>query len=99
MEEKASNTKNKRKRRKKGKKKANEWANKCMYAELLEMREDTLYTSSWDIGGAPQHDGLPDDLETAWVGVGPLPAGKRCLAVTMHGAGENLTGQLCFPFG
>ncbi|KAH8120349.1 hypothetical protein DFH11DRAFT_1559670 [Phellopilus nigrolimitatus] len=60
-----------------------------MYAELLEMREDTLWTNSWDAGGAPQHDGLPDDLETSWVGLAPVPVGKRCLAVTMQSAGVS----------
>ncbi|KAL5495240.1 hypothetical protein ACEPAI_703 [Sanghuangporus weigelae] len=79
--------KKKKKRKGRGKKKPSKWANKCMYAELLEMREDTLWTESFDIGAASIHDGLPDDLETAWVGLAPVPVGKRCLAVTMQSAG------------
>lgn len=95
VDENASAAKNRKRRRKRGKKKPSDWANKCMYAELLEMREDTLYTNSWDnIGQAPLHDGIPDDLETAWVGLGPLPVGKRCLAVTMQGTSINWKG-LC----
>ncbi|KAL5534214.1 hypothetical protein ACEPAG_676 [Sanghuangporus baumii] len=80
-------SRNKKKRKGRGKKKPSKWANKCMYAELLEMREDTLWTESFDIGAASTHDGLPDDLETAWVGLAPVPVGKRCLAVTMQSAG------------
>ncbi|KDQ60325.1 hypothetical protein JAAARDRAFT_191717 [Jaapia argillacea MUCL 33604] len=56
--------------------KPNKWADKCMYAELLEMKEDDPWT-----------DGLPHDLETGWVAVAPVPVGKRCLAVTHHAAG------------
>ncbi|KAL5535549.1 hypothetical protein ACEPAF_3643 [Sanghuangporus sanghuang] len=79
-------SKKKKKRKRRGKK-PGKWANKCMYAELLEMRGDTLWTESLDIGAASIHDGLPDDLETAWVGLAPVPVGKRCLAVTMQSAG------------
>lgn len=84
---------NKKRRKGRGKKKPSKWANKCMYAELLEMREDSLWTESFEIGSAPIHDGLPDDLETAWVGVAPVPVGKRCLAVTMQGAGLSGVGE------
>ncbi|KAK7451025.1 hypothetical protein VKT23_012700 [Stygiomarasmius scandens] len=83
-------------RRKKGKKKRvkerkdrdkpNEWADKCMYAELLEMNEDDPLAISVDGSGA---DGLPEDLETAWVAVAPVPVGKRCLAITRDSSGYN----------
>lgn len=49
-----------------------------MYAELLEMSEDDPWS---DV------DGLPDNLETGWVAVGPVPVGKRCLAVTHQSSG------------
>lgn len=52
-----------------------------MYAELLEMASE----DPWD-------DGLPVDLESAWVAVGPVPVGKRCLAVTQQTAGVGGTG-------
>lgn len=56
------------------------WADKCMYAELLEMIEDAEIIM-------PIHDGIPEDIETGWVAVTPVPAGKRCLAVTHHTSG------------
>ncbi|KAI0077622.1 hypothetical protein K474DRAFT_1661558 [Panus rudis PR-1116 ss-1] len=72
--------KGKNKRKGKGRSKAkgsppkpSKWADKCMYAELLEMNEEP---------GSMQGDGIPDDLETGWVTVAPIPVGKRCLAVT-----------------
>ncbi|THU77041.1 hypothetical protein K435DRAFT_974126 [Dendrothele bispora CBS 962.96] len=34
-------------------------------------------------------DGLPDDLETAWIAVAPVPVGKRCLAITRDSSGYN----------
>ena len=75
-------------RRKKGtkssNKKASPWANKCMYAELLEMQE----TDQW--GG--DDDKLPNDLETGWVALAPVPVGKRCLAVSHQGGGTTGTG-------
>ncbi|KAH9941286.1 uncharacterized protein BXZ73DRAFT_75239 [Epithele typhae] len=58
--------------------KPNKWADKCMYAELLEMDE-----SLGGIGG----DGIPDDIETAFVALAPVPVGKRCLAVTHQASG------------
>ena len=61
------------------KKKASPWANKCMYAELLEMQETDLWA-----GG---EDGLPSDLETGWVALAPVPVGKRCLAISHQGGG------------
>ncbi|TFK47555.1 hypothetical protein OE88DRAFT_1665745 [Heliocybe sulcata] len=71
----------KKKHRKRKKRKANKWADKCMYAELLEMVED----SAWS-------DGLPADLETGWVAVAPVPVGKRCLAVTHQSPGYPNAG-------
>ena len=76
-------TSSKRKGRKKGTKPSNKktspWADKCMYAELLEMQETELWT-----GG---EDGLPSDLETGWVALAPVPVGKRCLAISHQGGG------------
>ncbi|KAJ7931192.1 hypothetical protein B0H13DRAFT_1594531 [Mycena leptocephala] len=77
----------KRKKRKPKSKKENftansKWAEQCMYAELLEMNED----NTWGISDSSA-DGLPEDLETAWVAVAPVPVGKRCLAVTDQSLG------------
>ena len=71
-------------------KKTSTWANKCMYAELLEMQE----TESWTGG----NDGLPSDLETGWVALAPVPVGKRCLAISHQGGGTIGAGALtnCF---
>ncbi|KAI0764769.1 hypothetical protein C8Q74DRAFT_1283857 [Fomes fomentarius] len=60
--------------------KPSKWADKCMYAELLEMK-DGFYSSG------SVHDGIPDDIETGWVAVTPIPVGKRCLAVTHQTSG------------
>ncbi|KAF8558204.1 hypothetical protein OG21DRAFT_1494240 [Imleria badia] len=68
-------SKNKRKRAKKPSK----WANQCMYAELLEMKEEP---GLWDDQSNDADDGLPSDLERSWVAVAPVPTGKRCLAIT-----------------
>lgn len=57
----------------------NKWADKCMYAELLEMTEDT---NMKDFDDGVDADGLPSDIETAWVALTPVPLGKRCLAIT-----------------
>ncbi|KAI8986774.1 hypothetical protein BD414DRAFT_515019 [Trametes punicea] len=67
---------------KSGKKSAkpSKWADKCMYAELLEMNEGFDSTSNLA-------DGIPDDIETGWVAVTPVPVGKRCLAVTHQTSG------------
>ncbi|KZP28165.1 hypothetical protein FIBSPDRAFT_917757, partial [Athelia psychrophila] len=78
--------KNKKKSRKKKRGKAeggkpSKWADKCMYAELLEMRGDDAWHAA--SGG----DGLPADLESGWVAVAPVPVGKRCLAVTHQSSG------------
>ena len=60
--------------------KPSKWADKCMYAELLEMKE------GFDASGRVD-DGIPDDIETGWVAVTPIPVGKRCLAVTHQASG------------
>lgn len=73
--------KNKRKRTKA---KPSKWADKCMYAELLEMNDEAHL---WDNQSDDANDGLPRDLEAAWVAVAPVPAGKRCLAITHQSAG------------
>jgi snurportin-1 len=73
-----------KKRRKRVRAKASKWADKCMYAELLEMSEEAHL---WDNESGNAIDGLPRDLEAAWVAVAPVPAGKRCLAVTHQSAG------------
>ena len=61
------------------------WANKCMYAELLEMQETDLWP-----GG---EDGLPSDLESGWVALAPVPLGKRCLAISHQGGGMIGVGR------
>ena len=80
----APSTKRKGKRKKATKasnKKTSPWADKCMYAELLEMHESE---DLWAGGG---DDGLPGDLETGWVALAPVPVGKRCLAISHQGGG------------
>ena len=89
-----SKAKTKKKMKSKGKKKASNWANKCMYAELLEMREDPIWPDGFNERFHDIQDGLPDDLETSWVGLAPIPIGKRCLAVTMQSGGESGIGNL-----
>jgi len=73
----------KSKKKRKNNNKPNTWADKCMYAELLEMISDDPWPSSVDA----LNDGLPNDLESGWVAVGPVPVGKRCLAVTHQSSG------------
>ncbi|KAG8213084.1 hypothetical protein J3R82DRAFT_11479 [Butyriboletus roseoflavus] len=68
-------SKNKRRRAKKPSK----WENRCMYAELLEMKEEP---GLWSDHSDDADDGLPSDLERSWVAVAPVPIGKRCLAIT-----------------
>ncbi|CAL1709262.1 unnamed protein product [Somion occarium] len=58
--------------------KPSKWADRCMYAELLEMPDESETFHG---------DGVPDDLETGWVALAPVPTGKRCLAVTHATAG------------
>ena len=81
-----SKRKGKKKGTKPSDKKTSPWANKCMYAELLEMQETDLWT-----GG---DDGLPNDLETGWVALAPVPVGKRCLAISHQGGGTIGAGTL-----
>lgn len=66
--------------------KPSKWADKCMYAELLEMKENS------DVMGEFA-DGVPDDIETGWVAVTPVPVGKRCLAVTHQTSGIAGVGE------
>ncbi|KAG7092074.1 hypothetical protein E1B28_008454 [Marasmius oreades] len=61
------------------------WADKCMYAELLEMNDVDTWVQS-----QRADDGLPDDLETGWVAVGPVPVGKRCLAISRDSSGNGV---------
>ncbi|PIL27346.1 hypothetical protein GSI_10493 [Ganoderma sinense ZZ0214-1] len=61
--------------------KPSKWADKCMYAELLEMKEGGFDAS------ADLRDGIPEDIETGWVAVTPVPSGKRCIAVTHQTSG------------
>ncbi|KAF8837412.1 hypothetical protein BDN67DRAFT_1013886 [Paxillus ammoniavirescens] len=70
-------------KRKRTKAKPSKWADKCMYAELLEMKEEM---SPWDEHANHADDGLPSDLENGWVAVAPVPTGKRCLAITHQSA-------------
>ncbi|KAG8695842.1 hypothetical protein FRC08_007530 [Ceratobasidium sp. 394] len=72
---KAVNSKPKGKSKKSKQRKATKWADKCMYAELLEMRDTG---DTWASGD----DGLPMDLEQEWVALAPVPKGKRCIAVS-----------------
>ncbi len=74
-----------------GVKKPSKWADKCMYAELLEMVDPCV--SPFDSGDQTPGDGLPTDLETGWVAVGPVPVGKRCLAVTYQSSGVAGVGE------
>ena len=72
-------------------KKVSRWANKCMYAELLEMHDGTteipLLMNGFD-------DGIPDDLETGYIAIAPIPIGKRCLLVTQQSSGVSGSGMI-----
>lgn len=61
------------------------WADKCMYAELLEMKPEAVWEQV--------DDGLPNDLEFGWIAVGGVPVGKRCLAVTYQSSGIAGSGE------
>jgi len=50
------------------------------------MKDDPLYDASTG------DDGLPPDLDTAWVALGPVPRGKRCLAVANQS--PNVSGTV-----
>jgi snurportin-1 len=86
-------TKKKTKRKnKKRSSKTSKWADKCMYAELLEMSAD----APWCSPDGTVNDGLPNDLESAWVAVAPVPVGKRCLAITHQSSGvAGVGGSVC----
>lgn len=85
-----------RQRAGKGKaRKISPWADKCMYAELLEMRDVESHTSGSMASGDESVDGLPEDLEDGWVAVAPVPKGKRCLAVAHQGSGTVGLGECC----
>jgi snurportin-1 len=73
------------------------YANICMFAELLELRDDDITTwsgddmsmdaySSLSATASDQRRTLPPDLETGWVALAPIPVGKRCLAVSQQSA-------------
>ena len=82
--------KKRNKKKSKNKNKPSKWADQCMYAELLEMTSDDPY---WSANGSNEdHDPLPNDLESGWVAVAPVPVGKRCLVVTHQAAGRGGTG-------
>ena len=69
-------------------KKTNQWADRCMYAELLELNHGLALDPQIDV-----EDGLPDDLDTdAWIAISGVPVGKRCLAVTYASSGIMGTG-------
>jgi len=69
------------------------------YSDLA--MDDHEYPSP-GIANTSEHpqDGLPSDIETAWVAVAPVPVGKRCLAVTHQssssggGGGQGPQGTL-----
>ena len=68
--------------------KRNQWADRCMYAELLELNPGPALSPQIDV-----EDGLPDDLDTgAWIAISGVPVGKRCLAVTYTSSGIAGTG-------
>ena len=85
--QKETKTKTKKKNKKRSSK-TSKWADKCMYAELLEMSAD----APWCSPDGTVNDGLPNDLESAWVAVAPVPVGKRCLAVTHRSSGVAEVG-------
>ena len=90
--EKDTKKKTKRKNKKRSGK-PSKWADKCMYAELLEMSAD----APWCSPDGAVNDGLPNDLESAWVAVAPVPVGKRCLAVTHQSSGVAGVGESLVP--
>lgn len=84
-----------KKKRKNRNNKTSKWADKCMYAELLEMTSEDPWSTI-----DSNNDGLPSDLESGWVAVGPVPVGKRCLAVTHQSsgiAGAGMSLHKAFP--
>ncbi|EIW77125.1 hypothetical protein CONPUDRAFT_168140 [Coniophora puteana RWD-64-598 SS2] len=84
----STNSNRKRKqRRKKTKNQQSKWADRCMYAELLELKDDNTWESIEGEESEETLDGLPRDLEGGWVAVAPVPVGKRCLAITHQSTG------------
>jgi hypothetical protein len=79
--------------------KRNQWADRCMYAELLELNPGPALNPQLDV-----EDGLPDDLDTeTWIAISGVPVGKRCLAVTytssgIAGTGTNFSNHLSCRF-
>ncbi|KAF8582568.1 hypothetical protein K439DRAFT_1653773 [Ramaria rubella] len=71
------------------------FANKIMYAELLEMKDDQMLVVDGN-GGHVGSDGLPIDLDTNWVALAPVPQGKRCLAVSNQSS--NIPGTVTNTF-
>jgi snurportin-1 len=65
--------------------KQSKYAEKCMYAELLELGGDSdkLRTNA-----------LPPDLQVKWIALSPVPKGKRCLAVAHMSHGNPGSGQI-----
>jgi len=61
-----------------------------MYAELLEMKDGGLWNGVMEEGA---QGGLPEDLQTGWVAVAPIPVGKRCLAISHQGSGTIGVGE------
>ncbi|KAJ3919296.1 hypothetical protein F5877DRAFT_78184 [Lentinula edodes] len=78
-------------KKKKGRKRSSsnaQWADKIMYAELLEMSDSDVAASTMYLDNNG-FDGLPPNLHTSWVALSPVPIGKRCLAITRDGPGRN----------
>ncbi|KDQ06332.1 hypothetical protein BOTBODRAFT_39672 [Botryobasidium botryosum FD-172 SS1] len=74
------------------------YANRCMYAELLEfLAPPDAMAMHGDGGGDTIADGLPEDLDSGWVALAPVPLGKRCLAVSYgsdHTANTHLHSRV-----
>lgn len=80
-----NSSKKKRKGKKgKGKGKASlKWADKCMYAELLEMLDEPVWAGARMDADGQCDDGLPKDLDGGFVSLAPVPAGKRWVCITI----------------
>jgi snurportin-1 len=61
------------------------WADKCMFAELLELVYDSFGT---------EQDVLPQDLATNWIAMSPVPKGKRCILVAAKYSNDLAQGAL-----
>jgi len=53
------------------------YANRLMQGEPLDL----------------ENEGLPPDLATEWIAIGPIPRGKRCMVVTFNGSRRSRTGR------